>query len=682
MNKPNKVRFITANDEQGKIILEYFNKTCQQALKFCQKNNLQSYEDFAQTIKIISDKNAESKGDHLAIRVGVKGNDLVLSLANRPHLGATKSIKMLEHLGQSEKYQYTRTSVEELLQKEEVKENNEFNTQELSDFSSSFNDEVNPTSRDKKNSHLDYLDLIEERTSSKTEIPEDLLFQTEEIKSNTNHQKDAIDELLDDSVNEDKVNNNNNLSTNKEKQSKTIQQNIVPKNNKNSKSRSSYPNRASKTLINLAEKADSYTSDTDGMTVTAASLRMGAVGIALANKLLENPEEEKLEKTINRILAVQERTNQLIDRSKSLEQKVDREESKINSELDLEDELEVNDDRAPSGQGLGDRVWGVGKSPQETDRSLSVYGEEKINVEKEKAVRSFLNNSLPQAPSLPGRSPLHPNPYPPHPALRALDLDIDTEIEPDNELDKRDDLDLEKDISKQLNKAVNTIDNQLQDLDPDISAEPIVIDRNADFNRQLAQINAALDQLEQKLDSLEKRIKHLEQSLNSPEEPIKDHLELNSENNIEINQDNLWKEDTRNQENEEIELDSQLVHILVETDMKCKQINPDDHSGIPIGDSCKLCNKYLDNKTIVTIEEKNGEEIVEIFQATIEHENGERNNGTFNIDKDELSREEKQSIVKNFSQELEKINEFLDQQQKQNQPNHSQPKKQKEITLT
>ena len=617
MNKPNKVRFITANDEQGKLILEYFNKTCQQALKFCQKNNLQSYEDLAQTIKIISDKNAESKGDHLAIRVGVKGNDLVLSLANRPQLGATKSIKMLEHLGKKEKYQYTRTSVEKSLPKESVKENNQFNLQELSGFSSSFNDEVNPTSRDQKNSHLDYLDLIEDQNSSKTEIPENLLFQTEEIESNTNHQKDAIDELLDDSVNEDKVNNNNDLSTNNEKQSKTIQQNIVPKNNKNSKSRSSYPNRASKTLINLAEKADSYTSDTDGMTVTAASLRMGAVGIALANKLLENPEEEKLEKTINRILAVQERTNQLIDRSKSLEQKVDREESRINSELDLEDELEVDDD-----------------------------------------------------------------------------LDMDGEIEPDNELDKRDDLDLEKDISKQLNKAVNTIDNQLQELDPDVSAEPIVIDRNADFNRQLAQINAALDQLEQKLDSLEKRIKHLEQSLNSPEEPIKDHVELDSEDNLEVNnelnsennrklnQDNTWNEDEINQENEEIELDGQLVHILVETDMKCKQINPDDHSGIPIGDSCKLCNKYLDNKTIVTIEENNREEIVEIFQATIEHENGERNNGTFNIDKDELSRKEKQSIVNNFSQELEKINEFLDKQQKQTQPNTNESRKQKEIALT
>lgn len=112
MNTSNKVKFITASDRQGEVILKYLNKTCQQALNYCQKNNLQSYEDFARTIKVISDKNAEAKGEHLAIRVGIKENDLVLSLANRPQLGTTKSIKMLEHLGRGEKYQYTRSTVE------------------------------------------------------------------------------------------------------------------------------------------------------------------------------------------------------------------------------------------------------------------------------------------------------------------------------------------------------------------------------------------------------------------------------------------------------------------------------------------------------------------------------------------------------------------------------------------
>ena len=72
MNTSNKIKFITANDRQGQVVLQYPNKTCQQALNYCQNNNLQSYEDFAQTIKVIGDKNAQSKGKHLAIRVGGK----------------------------------------------------------------------------------------------------------------------------------------------------------------------------------------------------------------------------------------------------------------------------------------------------------------------------------------------------------------------------------------------------------------------------------------------------------------------------------------------------------------------------------------------------------------------------------------------------------------------------------
>ncbi len=207
MNNPNKVKFITASDRQGELVLKYLNKTCQQALNYCQRNNLQSYEDFAQTIKVIGDKNSESKGEHLAIRVGVKENDLVLSLANRPQLGTTKSIKMLEHLGSEEKYKYTRSSVEGLLQEEKVKGNSELNSQELSDFSSSFNGEVDFVDRGQKNSRLDVVDLIEQETIlAETEVPEDLLFESEETDSKTNYREDAVDELLNYSVDEKKVN--------------------------------------------------------------------------------------------------------------------------------------------------------------------------------------------------------------------------------------------------------------------------------------------------------------------------------------------------------------------------------------------------------------------------------------------------------------------------------------------
>ena len=53
--------------------------------------------------------------------------------------------------------------------------------------------------------------------------------------------------------------------------------------------------------------------------------------------MLEKREERKLKATIDRILAAQERTSQLVDRSKSIKQKAE-----IDSNLDLEDEL--NDD--------------------------------------------------------------------------------------------------------------------------------------------------------------------------------------------------------------------------------------------------------------------------------------------------------------------------------------------------
>ncbi len=524
MNTTNKVKFITTSDRQGELVLKYLNKTCQQALNYCQNNNLQSYEDFARTIKVIGDRNAESKGEHLAIRVGVKENDLVLSLANRPQLGTTKSIKMLEHLGSEEKYRYTRSSVEGLLQKKPVKENIEFNSQELSDFSSNEN---NFSQRGQKNSRLDIVDLIEDKTvSASKEVPEDLLFEVESAKSTTHQVNDAVDELLNESAEDESKEQNLSSSEKKQPQSesKQVKPDVVVKKTKKTNSKSSLADRASKTLMALGRKTDSYTQDTDGMTVMAASLKMGAVGIAFANKLLEKREERKLQATIDRILAAQERTSQLVERSKSIKQKA--EEPEIDSNLDLEDEL--NDDL-------------------DTD----------------------------------------------------FKMESDNELDLDDDLDLDDELDLEKDISEQLDKAVKTIDRQLIDIDPDITTEPIVIDRSADFYQQLEQINAALERLEQKLDSLEERIEHLEQLLDKQEKEAKNNVELDSEDDLNVD---VWDEDKSDEAAED--LDTQLVSVLLDVSEKYEQINPNSESGIPIGDNCRLCSDRADNKTVITIEER------------------------------------------------------------------------------
>ncbi len=171
--------------------------------------------------------------------------------------------------------------------------------------------------------------------------------------------------------------------------------------------------------------------------------------------------------------------------------------------------------------------------------------------------------------------------------------------------------------------------------------------------------------MEQKLDSLEERIEHLEQLLDKQEE--KDDVELDSENDLDSD---LWDEDESNQMNEEAEdLDTRLVNVLLDVSEKYEQINPNSESRIPIGDRCRLCRDCVNERTIITIEELDEEEVAEIFKATI-------NKDEFVIDKDELDEDEKQAIVESFSQKLEEIDDFLNKQQQQNQS-----KKQKEIAM-
>ena len=382
---------------------------------------------------------------------------------------------------------------------------------------------------------------------------------------------------------------------------------IVVKKAKKSRALPSIAERASKTLLALGRRADTYTQDTDGMTVMAASLKMGAVGIAFANKLLEKREERKLKATIDRILTAQERTSQLVERSLSLKQKSDKEEPEIDSEQDLNDELEIDED---------------------LDTDVEIEADDELDLDDE--------------------------------------LELDDEIEPDNELD------LENDITEQLGKAVETIERQIVDIDPDISSETIVIDRSADFFQQLEQINAALDRLEQKLDSLEERIERLEQLLDKQEEEIDNNVELDSENNKDSD---FWDEDDSSQSDEEEveDLDTQLVNVLLDVSEKYEQINPNPNSSpeIPIGDSCKLYSERNLDKTVITIEERDNEEVTEIFKVTLENGKDE-----FVIDKDELEEDEKQAIVDAFSQKLEEINDYLHKQQKQ-----AQSKKQKQIAM-
>ena len=160
--------------------------------------------------------------------------------------------------------------------------------------------------------------------------------------------------------------------------------------------------------------------------------------------------------------------------------------------------------------------------------------------------------------------------------------------------------------------------------------------------------------------------------LDKQEESIRDYVELDSADDSDV-----WDRDERTQHNEEAEdLDTQLVNVLLEVSEKYEQINPNSSSGIPIGDSCRLCSDRVDGKTIITIEERDEEEVSEIFKATIDRDRGE-----FVIAQDELDEDEKQAIVESFSLKLEEIDDFLAQQQKPSQLNSVRQKKQKEISM-
>ncbi len=171
---------------------------------------------------------------------------------------------------------------------------------------------------------------------------------------------------------------------------------------------------------------------------------------------------------------------------------------------------------------------------------------------------------------------------------------------------------------------------------------------------------------------MEERIERLEQLLDRQEEPIRDYVELDSADDSDV-----WDRDEPTQQDKEAEdLDTQLVNVLLEVSEKYEQINPNSSSGIPIGDSCRLCSDRVDDKTVISIEERDAEEVSEIYKATID-----RDLGGYFIDKDELDLEEKLAIVRALVRSWKKLMIFLDKQEKQSQSNSDWQKKQKEIAM-
>lgn len=470
---------------------------------------------------------------------------------------------MLEHLEDEDKFKFTRKRVEGLLQKETANSKSNLDSEEIAALELLSEDVYSLQDQDNRFDNIDLIDRAKQYSSERQEesLPEDLLFEERsEKQTDRSNNLDDLDELLEEESRQEKKTNLNSKQQSppqplsRENPDVIIDRKVPTGQNRRGQN---ILEKASQTLDSLGRKADTYTSDTDGMTFIASSLKMSAAGIAIANKLLEGREAKKLEATIARIAKAQKRTSNLTERLHSLEQNSDEDETEIEDELELDDRSE-------------------------------------------------------------------------------LDVDEQLELDEDEELEDK--------IARELTGAVQSLNKRLRDVNPDIPAELIVIDSTADFYKQLEQINAALDRLEQKLDSLEERVERLEKQQTSDRDSL----------------DSEQKQEKTPSQPEEEDLDTQLVKVLLDVCCCYEQINPDSREGINIGDRCQLYSHTEGDNTALIVEEKDDDDLREIFRATVDTAKGE-----FAIEIDELELEEKESMVEGFGQKVAEIKDYLEKQQQQ-----------------
>ncbi|MFB2839311.1 hypothetical protein [Floridanema evergladense] len=198
-------------------------------------------------------------------------------------------------------------------------------------------------------------------------------------------------------------------------------------------------------------------------------------------------------------------------------------------------------------------------------------------------------------------------------------------------------------LAEAVNKISDTIDKTSLTLAPDTleKSEPIKIDTNASFDKQLAQINQALDRLEKRLDTLEARIEALEQKLSTTETEINEPVvepdnDLNSNNSKPsplkpINMDNS--------SNKKVSDSSQIASLLAQVynlvEEEAVVAGETLENGVELG-ATKLYQTRQRNSVSVKLENQQGEEL---FRATCSQ-------GQWKVINDFLSQEDKQEIAR------------------------------------
>ena len=89
-------------------VLEYLHDKCEKALDFCQQQQLENLEDFAQALEQIS----EQDNPKLKIAVEVSDNGITLSFPNKPKVGTTTGKYLMKNLGLEDENRFTRAGIE------------------------------------------------------------------------------------------------------------------------------------------------------------------------------------------------------------------------------------------------------------------------------------------------------------------------------------------------------------------------------------------------------------------------------------------------------------------------------------------------------------------------------------------------------------------------------------------
>jgi hypothetical protein len=189
---------------------------------------------------------------------------------------------------------------------------------------------------------------------------------------------------------------------------------------------------------------------------------------------------------------------------------------------------------------------------------------------------------------------------------------------------------------------------------PQKKSKPFSLDKNADFDEQLKQLNVALDRIEQRLDALEARIEGLEKA-------VRERVTEETSESAPVSQPAPDEEEGEVEGDREVPDAETCAEILLNAyniaEQQAVVTGESIEDGIVLGESAILYAMKEEDSTTISIESMDGEELFAAIQEQ----------GEWEILTDRLSDRDKQEIatLRDLSVEVENENDFAEEQSKQ-----------------